>query len=176
MITVGTGAELGLDGDWLTICEDHGMIVSHPTRRLAERHRSDPLGWCEVCMKLNETRGAVVEIAQQIEADKVETVGEQVEREAVYGILHIDSLQADVATLERNRRKRDTGNGHCIICEAPIKNRDRAKEVHLCNGGFSITSLDAPYEGPGDMGIHLIGPECYRKHRDVLAPFVENAS
>lgn len=53
MITVGRSADLGLDpqGGWLTICEDHGYIVSHPTRKLAERHASDPLGWCEQCIE-----------------------------------------------------------------------------------------------------------------------------
>ncbi len=51
-ITVGSAVELGLnDGEgWLTICEDHGWITSHPTRALAERHAPDPLGWCEVCI------------------------------------------------------------------------------------------------------------------------------
>lgn len=53
MITIGRSADLGLDpqGGWLTICEDHGYIVSHPTRKLAERHAPDPLGWCEECVE-----------------------------------------------------------------------------------------------------------------------------
>jgi hypothetical protein len=87
--------------------------------------------------------------------------------------LYIDTIQADISVLRRNERRYEGGHGRCLICEAPISNPKNAKEVHLCDGGIAITELDAPYDGPGDMGIFLIGPECYRKHKEVLAPYVE---
>lgn len=54
-VTVARSAELGLDADnagendWWTLCVDHAFLVSHPTRKLAERHAADPMGWCEYC-------------------------------------------------------------------------------------------------------------------------------
>jgi hypothetical protein len=34
---------------WYTICDTHGSCVGHRTRRLADWHAADPLGWCEAC-------------------------------------------------------------------------------------------------------------------------------
>lgn len=44
------------DGDarWETICDEHGTVCSHDTRKLAEWHAAEPLGWCEECMKVAE--------------------------------------------------------------------------------------------------------------------------
>jgi len=47
-------AEAGLDDDdgqapWATVCEEHGTVISHRTRKLALSHASDPSGWCEDC-------------------------------------------------------------------------------------------------------------------------------
>ena len=35
---------------WETICEEHGGVCSHQTRRLAEDWLSHPDEWCEDCM------------------------------------------------------------------------------------------------------------------------------
>lgn len=34
--------------NWYTICSDHGQLVSHSTRKLAEYHAAVP-EWCEDC-------------------------------------------------------------------------------------------------------------------------------
>lgn len=34
---------------WETVCEDHGGIVCHPTRRIAEGWLSHPEDWCPSC-------------------------------------------------------------------------------------------------------------------------------
>jgi len=50
-VTVAKAAELDLcdeGGPWVTICEDHGIIVNHETRKLAERHAAFPQ-WCADC-------------------------------------------------------------------------------------------------------------------------------
>lgn len=37
------------DGPYATVCEDHGGIVHHPTRKLAEQWLSHPEDWCPTC-------------------------------------------------------------------------------------------------------------------------------
>lgn len=44
--------EAGLDADagpFATVCEDHGGIVNHRTRSIAESHLSHPIEWCPRC-------------------------------------------------------------------------------------------------------------------------------
>lgn len=36
-------------GPYVTVCEDHGHLVNHATRTMAERHLSRPDEWCAVC-------------------------------------------------------------------------------------------------------------------------------
>ena len=47
------GVQSGIEKDpatpWVTVCEEHGACVCHPTLRLARWHASDPQGWCEEC-------------------------------------------------------------------------------------------------------------------------------
>jgi hypothetical protein len=52
VIVLVKAEEAGFDpagGPWVTYCEDHGRLVNHQTRRLAERFMADPLCWCEIC-------------------------------------------------------------------------------------------------------------------------------
>ena len=44
------GIETDPEWSWTTVCEDHGHLVSHRTRRTAMIHLSHPEEWCEVCM------------------------------------------------------------------------------------------------------------------------------
>lgn len=37
---------------WLTVCETHGGVCSHETRRLASDFLRHPEEWCEDCMAL----------------------------------------------------------------------------------------------------------------------------
>lgn len=38
-------------GRWATVCEEHGGVVLHPTRRLAMSHAPFPLDWCPTCQE-----------------------------------------------------------------------------------------------------------------------------
>jgi len=42
------------DGPWYTICNEHGLLCSHPTLALARSHGAEPSGWCESCRELVE--------------------------------------------------------------------------------------------------------------------------
>jgi len=50
-------SEVGDVGDpltaWMTVCEEHGMLVGHSSLKLALSHSSDPEGWCEDCRARN---------------------------------------------------------------------------------------------------------------------------
>lgn len=51
-IGVYDGGPAGMDtagGRWQTVCEEHGWIISHDTRRRALGFRSCPEEWCERC-------------------------------------------------------------------------------------------------------------------------------
>lgn len=51
-VSIYDGEAAGLDtsgGRWQTVCEEHGWIVAHEYRKLAELHAPNPLGWCDVC-------------------------------------------------------------------------------------------------------------------------------
>lgn len=50
----GETADLDTDGGenpWSTVCEPHGGVVSHPTRRLAMLHAPHPEDWCPTCQE-----------------------------------------------------------------------------------------------------------------------------
>lgn len=52
MVAVWRAEDLGMDpedGPWVTLCEDHGGVVHHPTRALATSWAADPEGWCPGC-------------------------------------------------------------------------------------------------------------------------------
>lgn len=50
IVGVYKALEAGLeDYGYATVCEDHGRLVIHDTRRLAFSHASQPEGWCGVC-------------------------------------------------------------------------------------------------------------------------------
>lgn len=52
LVVVLDGIAAGLDtegGRWQTICDDHGIVCSHPTLALATSHAVEPSGWCEPC-------------------------------------------------------------------------------------------------------------------------------
>lgn len=54
LIGVYHGEQSGMESDpdfpWVTVCEEHSTIATHPTLSLALSHASDPQGWCEQCM------------------------------------------------------------------------------------------------------------------------------
>jgi hypothetical protein len=53
VVTLYDGRESGDDidgGRWQTVCEDHGTIICHETKRFAELALSHPDDWCDVCM------------------------------------------------------------------------------------------------------------------------------
>lgn len=87
----------------------------------------------------------------------------------------------NAAAIERNY-KREAGtsqHGRCLLCGANIRRPERAKYVHEhLGGGVLVTEAEAdalfaedPHRGD-DLGGQPIGSECWRKHRDALAPYV----
>lgn len=55
-VLLGRAEDLGMtpdDGAWVTICEEHGGIVSHETRALAAGWTPVPDQWCPVCQGLD---------------------------------------------------------------------------------------------------------------------------
>lgn len=58
LVTITHGDDYGLDttedGPWYTVCEDHGLLASHPTLALAREHAAAPSGWCEDCRDIAE--------------------------------------------------------------------------------------------------------------------------
>ncbi len=53
MVGVYHCVQAGMEDDptipWATVCEEHNMLVCHPTLALARSHAADPQGWCEDC-------------------------------------------------------------------------------------------------------------------------------
>jgi hypothetical protein len=47
---------------WLTICEEHSTICTHPTLRLALDHSAQPSGWCQDCYSLSTGTPVPVEL------------------------------------------------------------------------------------------------------------------
>ncbi len=44
-----SGYESDPEIPWVTLCEDHGFLVGHPTLALARQWAPDPTGWCDEC-------------------------------------------------------------------------------------------------------------------------------
>lgn len=53
VVGVYHSGQSGLESDpeipWITLCEDHGYLVGHPTLALAREWAADPTGWCDEC-------------------------------------------------------------------------------------------------------------------------------
>lgn len=84
------------------------------------------------------------------------------------------------AAMERNRKRdrdpwREGFAGPCILCNAPVKNGSGVM-VHLhCGGGSLVTEEEAKTLDPAaDLGGYPIGPECYRRHKAALQPYVDD--
>lgn len=166
MITVGRSDELQVnDGiGWAVTCEDHGVIMSCDTRKQAERQATAPLGWCQFC---NGTADD-----EPCECGKCAACITEEEHDGAYQELELSAIEASEATLERNHNRPDGGHNRCLLCAAPVNPRT-AKLVHVIEGGCTITTDSRIDLKPGDMYWLPIGPECYRKHKNVLKPFVE---
>lgn len=66
-----------------------------------------------------------------------------------------------------------TGNMPCAVCGKQI-NRKTAWAVHVINGGGDVLhpEYEAHYQPDGgDMGCHLVGPECRKKFGDFAFPW-----
>jgi hypothetical protein len=51
VILASPGTELHVNEGWVTICDEHGGCVCHPTRKLAEQWLSHPKTWCPTCQE-----------------------------------------------------------------------------------------------------------------------------
>ena len=87
-------------------------------------------------------------------------------------------LSADKATQDRNWSRPMGKHGRCLLCYAPVNNERTVRWFHLHEGGVAIVTeveadkLNAEGRESWDCGAYPIGPECYRKHKAVLAPYV----
>lgn len=50
----GEGSWIEQEPGWMTECLNHGQIMHHRTRRLAEWHAAIPSGWCGDCWYIAE--------------------------------------------------------------------------------------------------------------------------
>lgn len=166
MITVGRSDELQVnDGiGWAVTCEDHNVIMSCDTRKQAERQATAPLGWCQFC---NGTADD-----EPCDCGKCAACITEEEHDGEYQELELRTIEASEATQERNERRPEGEHGRCLLCNAPVNPRT-AKSVHVIKGGGTITTDPNFRDDGSDLAWLLIGPECYRKHKDVLKPFVE---
>jgi len=60
--STGTKVQLWKNFDgarWVTLCEDHGGLVEHDTRRLAEGWLSHPEDWCPTCQEKRDEKSGV---------------------------------------------------------------------------------------------------------------------
>ena len=58
-ISLYYGPDAGMDtagGDWQTVCEDHGTVISHQTYKLARGWMTEPWTWCEPCRENPEVK------------------------------------------------------------------------------------------------------------------------
>lgn len=157
LITVGRSSELELnDGEgWALICEDHSFIMQTETRALADRHASDPAGWCEQC---REFRTPAIEDTTEIVATS------------------LDDLIDHVA-IERNQYR--GGDNPCLLCGKFVNPDARSTKYVRVHGGGSeiVTAAEADRRnalngGDGSDLYYLpIGPDCYRKHKQTLEIF-----
>lgn len=63
------------DGEdpWVTLCEEHGTLCNHRTRRIAEEWLSSPASWCEEC-RAEVDRWCSVELCSNLhDVDRPET-------------------------------------------------------------------------------------------------------
>ncbi|MDQ3540312.1 MAG: hypothetical protein M3440_06450 [Chloroflexota bacterium] len=87
----------------------------------------------------------------------------------------LGAIAAPSTTWDRNLKKRERGgHGRCVVCGAPINRLNSAKAVHVVQGGNHIALAGEPFRDDGsDLATYYVGPECYKRHRDALTPYVE---
>ena len=60
MVGLYKSLESGIESDqqwpWSTVCEDHGTVVCHATRKLAEMTLPDPRAWCDECREAPDAK------------------------------------------------------------------------------------------------------------------------
>lgn len=74
------GEAAGMDteaGRWQTVCEEHGTVISHATKRLAREFGPHAEEWCEECMALAERQrppapGDIITLLAPHEGQRIE--------------------------------------------------------------------------------------------------------
>lgn len=51
---VGPGSTYEQDSGWMTMCLDHGQLVFHDSRSLANDHAVTPADWCSDCASIHD--------------------------------------------------------------------------------------------------------------------------
>jgi len=84
----------------------------------------------------------------------------------------------DADAHERNQHKVKGDEVPCLVCGKGCKDNGKAVWVHLHEGGSVIVDeeeadrLNAEGHSNADLGGYPIGPDCYKKHKAKLQPFV----
>lgn len=105
-------------------------------------------------------------------------------------MIEVASLRNEVAAARNERRRNAAWNdgfaGPCLLCDAPVKEGSGVMVRLHMGGGTIVTQEEAlAWEAKcaadpdrtcdsGDLGGYPIGPECYRKHKAVLKPYVDD--
>lgn len=61
---VGPGSAFEQDAGWMTMCLDHGQLVFHETRALAEDNAVAPEQWCSDCTSIGDDKRPRIEGAK----------------------------------------------------------------------------------------------------------------
>lgn len=61
----GPGSWIEQEPGWITLCLNHGQLVIHETRALAQDHASLPSGWCSDCALI--ARGERPKIKEKVQ-------------------------------------------------------------------------------------------------------------
>jgi hypothetical protein len=94
-------------------------------------------------------------------------------------MLDLSTIGVDGAAWERNSKRQPGHYPRCQVCNLPVKDDTKAKYVWVHHGGgFIVTqeegeALNKTSEANADCGGQPVGPECARKHKAVLAPYLD---
>jgi len=93
--------------------------------------------------------------------------------------LHISEIR-DEAAHQRNAHKLKGHETPCIVCGKGCTTSGNAVWVWMHEGGSYLVDgeegerLNAEGHSNADLGAQPVGPDCYKKHKAKLQPFVVN--
>ena len=92
--------------------------------------------------------------------------------------MKLDIYEAGLVSENRGAQERKIKGNQmpCLLCGRGVGDGFKAKWFWLHGGGGILitTKQDAEDLGGGaaDLGAYPVGPDCYRRHKTILKPFV----